>query len=57
MMGQKVTDLVHGLRSPGYHQTIWNSNNMEGDPVSSGVYFYTIEADNFRTMKKMVLMK
>ena len=57
MMGQKVTDLVHGLRSVGYHQTIWNSNNMEGDPVSSGVYIYTIESGNFRTMKKMVLMK
>jgi len=56
-MGQKVTDLVHGLRSVGYHQTIWNSNNMEGDPVSSGVYIYTIESGNFRTMKKMVLMK
>ncbi len=57
MMGQKVTDLVHDQRSVGYHRTEWNGTNLAGDPVSSGVYIYTVEADNFRSVKKMVLMK
>ena len=57
MMGQKVTDLVHDQRSVGYHLTEWNGTNLAGDPVSSGVYIYTVEADNFRSVKKMVLMK
>ena len=57
MMGQKVTDLVHDQRSVGYHRTEWNGTSLAGDPVSSGVYIYTVEADNFRSVKKMVLMK
>ena len=57
LVGQKVTDLVHELSSVGYHRTLWNGTNMAGDPVSSGVYIYTIEADNYRTVKKMILMK
>ena len=57
LVGQKVTDLVHELCSVGYHRTLWNGTNMAGDPVSSGVYIYTIEADNYRTVKKMILMK
>ena len=57
MVGQKVTDLVHELCSVGYHRTVWNGTNMAGDPVSSGVYMYTIEANDFRSVKKMILMK
>ena len=57
MVGQKVTDLVHELCSVGYHRTVWNGTNIAGDPVSSGVYMYTIEANDFRLVKKMILMK
>ncbi|MDP6684603.1 MAG: T9SS type A sorting domain-containing protein [Candidatus Marinimicrobia bacterium] len=57
IMGQKVTDLVNGLHSAGYHQTLWNSTNTSGDPVSSGVYIYTVEAGDFIAIKKMILMK
>ncbi|MDP7526939.1 MAG: T9SS type A sorting domain-containing protein, partial [Candidatus Marinimicrobia bacterium] len=57
IMGQKITDLVHELRPAGYHHTTWNSTNMHGDPVSSGIYIYTVTAGNYRADKKMVLMK
>ena len=57
IMGQKVTDLVHELRPAGYHHTTWNSTNMHGEPVASGVYIYTITAGDYRAVKKMVMMK
>ena len=57
VMGQKIADLVHELRPAGYHHTTWNSTNMHGDPVSSGIYIYTVTAGNYRADKKMVLMK
>jgi|GEM_PF-204718 len=57
VMGQKIADLVHELRPAGYHHTTWNSTNMHGDPVSSGVYIFTVEAGNFRIVKKMILIK
>jgi hypothetical protein len=36
---------------------MWNSMDMSGKPVSSGMYIYTIQASDFRAVKKMVLMK
>jgi len=57
LLGQKVTDLVSNLHPAGYHNVMWNSMDMSGKPVSSGVYIYTIQADNFRAVKKMVLLK
>jgi len=57
LRGQKVADLVSEMHPAGYHNVMWNSMDMSGKPVSSGVYIYTIQADEFRAVKKMVLMK
>ena len=57
VMGQKVTDLVSDVMPGGYHSVVWNSTNLRGEQVSSGIYLYTIEAEGFTSVKKMVLMK
>jgi hypothetical protein len=57
MMGQKIADLVQEHVSAGYHQVVWDSRNLQGEPVSSGVYLYTITSGDFHAMKKMILMK
>ena len=57
MMGQKVADLVQGHVEAGYHQVVWDSRNLQGESVSSGVYLYTITSGDFHAMKKMILMK
>jgi hypothetical protein len=36
---------------------IWNGIDETGQTVSSGVYFYRLEADGFRITKKMTLLK
>ena len=41
----------------GYKSIQWNAMNNTGQPVSAGVYLYTIEAGQFRQTKKMVLLK
>tara|TARA_B100000809_G_C14653860_1_gene356990 strand:- start:287 stop:457 length:171 start_codon:yes stop_codon:yes gene_type:complete len=56
-MGQKVAELVNDVRNAGYHTVTWNSANLIGEPVSSGVYVYTITAGNYQSVKKMILMK
>ena len=38
-------------------QSEWNATNQLGQPVSTGVYLYTIEADVFVHTKKMILLK
>ena len=57
LRGQKVADLVSDMHPAGYHNVMWNSMDMSGKPVSSGVYIYRIQADNFRAVKKMLLIK
>jgi hypothetical protein len=52
IMGQKVTRLVDGYHEPGMYNVNWDSNS-----VSSGVYFYRIEAGEYIEMRKMLLLK
>jgi len=57
LMGQKVAELVNDVRGAGFHTITWNSANLIGEPVSSGVYVYTITAGDYKAVKKMILMK
>ena len=42
----------------GYHSIKWNAKNINGGPVSAGLYFYTLDVKNtFRKTKKMILLK
>jgi len=57
MMGRVVSNLVSSQQTVGYKSIQWNATNNIGQPVSAGVYLYSIEAGEFRQTKKMVLLK
>ena len=57
MMGRVVSNLVSSQQNAGYKSIQWNATNNEGQPVSAGMYIYTIQAGEFRQTKKMVLLK
>ena len=57
MMGREVRSLVNGSMDAGYHTALWNATNDNGNPVSAGMYIYTIQAGDFRQVKKMILLK
>jgi hypothetical protein len=52
VLGQKVATLVDNVLETGYHVAQFNAANY-----SSGVYFYRLEAGNFVSIKKMMLLK
>ncbi|MCW8810004.1 MAG: CapA family protein [Ignavibacteriaceae bacterium] len=52
ILGQKVIQLVKGNLKAGKYQYQWNAMYL-----SSGVYFYQLQAGDFVETKKMVLMK
>jgi len=51
-MGQRVAILHRGMTPAGNYSIQWNAVNM-----SSGVYFYYLQAGDFSNIKKCVLMK
>ena len=57
MMGRVVNTLVNGSQTAGYKSIQWDATNNLGDPVSAGLYIYTIQVGEFRQTKKMVLLK
>ena len=57
ILGQKVRSLVNERQEAGYRMIRWDGNNDRGNEVSSGVYFYRIEAGDFVKSKKMILLK
>ena len=57
VLGQKVITLEKGWVNTGNHQTLWNGRDAQGNAVSSGLYFYSLEAENFRQVKKMLFLK
>lgn len=57
IMGRMISTLVDQNMSVGAHRIMWNGQDQSGKTVSSGVYFYHIQADGFSATKKMTLMK
>ena len=57
MIGRMVKTLVNGSQTAGFKSVQWNATNDRNEPVSAGLYLYTIQAGKFRQAKKMVLLK
>lgn len=50
--GQKIGVLVEGRQEAGYYSVDFDAGNLAG-----GIYFYTIEANDFSQTRKMILVK
>lgn len=57
LQGQLVRNLLDEEKSPGVYSVQWNGLNDSGKKVSTGVYLYSITAGDFKTTKKMAILK
>ena len=60
--GQLVRTLDLGHQPAGVYQTrsraaYWDGRNQIGEPVASGVYFYTLMAGDFSATRRMLILK
>ena len=60
--GTLVRTLTLGYQPGGIYQTrtravYWDGKNEVGEPVASGVYFYTLTAGDFNATRKMLIRK
>jgi len=57
MLGRQVKTLINQTQDAGYKSVIWDATNDYGKPVSAGIYLYQIQAGEYISTKKMVLLK
>ena len=57
MLGREVKTLINQTQDAGYKSLIWDATNDYGKPVSAGIYLYQIQAGEYISTKKMVLLK
>ena len=60
--GKLVRTLELGQVPPGVYSdkdraAYWDGQNAQGEPVASGIYFYTLTAGEFKATRKMVIRK
>ena len=60
--GDVVRQLMLGQQSAGIYESrgraaSWDGKNHDGEPVSSGVYFYTLTAGDFTVTRKLLIAK
>lgn len=63
LLGQEVVTLFNDMQTAGRFEAVWNGRNAAGAQVSSGIYFYRLEARSINTgsvytnLKKMLFLK
>ena len=53
MLGQRVTDVVDHYFQEGEYKLNWKANTK----ILSGAYFYELQAEDFKQVKKMILIR
>ncbi|MDP2362525.1 MAG: C25 family cysteine peptidase, partial [Ignavibacteria bacterium] len=51
-LGERVAEIFKGEMEEGYHEMMFNASGL-----SSGIYFYKMESENFNSTKKLLLLK
>ena len=51
-LGREVTSIDEGLKQPGLYEINFNAKNL-----SSGIYIYKLETENYSISKKMIVLK
>jgi len=57
LLGQEIRTLVNGSKAQGRYSVTWDGKDNAGRAVSTGIYFYRLNAPNFVETRKMVMIK
>lgn len=57
VLGKEVITLVNAKQAAGRYTVEFNSNSVSGAAIATGVYVYKLQAGDFSTEKKMMILK
>jgi flagellar hook assembly protein FlgD len=55
--GRRIATLVRGRLGAGMQEVVWTGRDDSGKAVSTGTYFYRINAGPYNKVNKMTLIK
>jgi len=56
-LGARIATLVNKPLPAGHHEIVWDGTNVSDNSVSTGIYFYVLQADGYMETHKIVLMR
>ena len=57
VLGRLVKTLVDQNQTAGTYSVSWDGKDINGNSVSSGIYFYSLQIGEFKVTKKMLLLE
>jgi len=57
IFGNEIKTLVKEVKAAGAYQDTWNGTDRNGKKVSSGIYFYRLQANGRSLTRSMILLK
>ena len=55
LAGQKVVEMVEGIREAGHHVVRWDGRDASGNSLASGIYVYRLTAGSVVLARKLSL--
>ncbi len=56
-LGNEIKNLTEQVFEAGWHEVVWDCTNNKEQNVSTGIYLYRMEANNYICTKKAILLK
>ena len=56
LLGQNIKTLFSGVQLQGLYRIQWDGTDDSGNAVPSGIYFFRLDAGEFSSVKKMILL-
>ena len=56
-LGQFILTINDKDQLPGVHKIYWSGKNSSGNLVASGIYYFSVQANEFVKFRKMILLK
>ncbi len=57
ILGQRIKTIVDNHLETGKYQYVWHGDDNSGNRVSSGIYFYRLNATDYVAIKKVIMLK
>ena len=57
ILGQKIAELVNKRQPAGSYTIDWNGRDNRGNLLPSAVYLYTLQSNDLRQVRRMLLIK